>query len=281
MGEFLKKSTEKQNTHGATANSLHKESNQPVFQFVDNRPEAVKQRKLQETINNHGKQDTNVVQLLGWESLGFLNPRRYLPVPIGYTHDQMVENGLAAPHQQAQEPALHNEPVQQGHEPVAVQQPAQNGLVAHQADAQPAEAVAPPQPPTLAEFREWLTNNAVNVMAAAPAFHFYVNNGDTFRCYWNNVVHINGQVFGLGVNIHLNGHLGSTWLRGGPEGFSLNAQANPAHAPMQQRMRVLMGQNPNPNPQPNQGIRRRAGRGGGRGGRGGGRGADADNWRRR
>lgn len=36
-----------------------------------------------------------VVQAVGWESLGPLNPRRYLPTWLGgYTQRQMAENGL-------------------------------------------------------------------------------------------------------------------------------------------------------------------------------------------
>lgn len=68
-----------------------------AMHLVDNRSSSVVQRKKREGQGQpEAKTGEDVIQRLGWESLGPLNPRRYLPVVMGgYTHEQMMENGLA------------------------------------------------------------------------------------------------------------------------------------------------------------------------------------------
>ena len=87
-------------THSAAAqNNSGKNSN---AYLEDNRPEVVAQRKILKTAASNTTK--GVVQALGWETLGPLNPRRYLPVSMfGYTPDQMAENGLADPPVAAQD----------------------------------------------------------------------------------------------------------------------------------------------------------------------------------
>jgi len=88
-------------THSAAAqNNSGKNSN---TYLEDNRPEVVAQRKILKTAASNTTK--GVVQALGWETLGSLNPRRYLPVSMfGYTPEQMAENGLAGGPAAAQAP---------------------------------------------------------------------------------------------------------------------------------------------------------------------------------
>jgi len=91
-----------------------KSNNRPhALHLLDNRPKTVAQLKQQAVQsakqigqvspkNNSQRQgpmtSQQPLQLLGWESLGRLNPRRYLPEILGgYTQEQMEENGLVPP----------------------------------------------------------------------------------------------------------------------------------------------------------------------------------------
>lgn len=66
-------------------------------QMADSSPQAKQLGVLQRMATSDFNADnSNVIQAIGWESIGWLNPRRYLPVTLGgYTKSQMVENGLA------------------------------------------------------------------------------------------------------------------------------------------------------------------------------------------
>lgn len=100
MSEYANKTYGSKKDSKTVATNQQKETALGMY-LEDNRPESVVQAKLKEGINN-----TNVVQAIGWETLGPLNPRRYLPEKwYGYTQEQMEENGLAAAPPQAAMPA--------------------------------------------------------------------------------------------------------------------------------------------------------------------------------
>lgn len=70
-----------------------KKQNTSVFRLKDNRAQSAFHGSMQ---NAASQSRDGVIQAFGWESFGKLNPRRYLPEFLGgYTHEQMIENGLA------------------------------------------------------------------------------------------------------------------------------------------------------------------------------------------
>ncbi|TNE55240.1 MAG: hypothetical protein EP338_04565 [Bacteroidetes bacterium] len=174
---------------------------------------------------------------------------------------QQQQQQAAVPAPQAQQQQ------QQAPAPVAPQ-------AQQQQQAPAAVAAAQPQVPTRQDFINWLQHHGAGAIAGAPNVHFHPHNGDTLRCYWNDAARIHNHDYRLGVNIHHNGHLGSTWLVG-VDGVAVNAQDNPASAGMQARMAALLLLHPAPvaAPAPNMGAARGRGRGRGNfGARGRGRG---------
>jgi hypothetical protein len=88
---------------------------------------------------------------------------------------------------------------------------------------------------------EWLTNHGMNVVNGDPDHGRkadLLRNGDTYKFWWFNSVQLYGTTYGLGADLHLNGNMGSCWLKDGPD-FGLNAQNNPIANQMQARLRRL------------------------------------------
>ncbi|MEP2937492.1 MAG: hypothetical protein ABJM06_09160 [Gilvibacter sp.] len=101
MSEYANLSSRSKKESKAKPKAKENGSSSGVY-LEDKRTKSIVQAKLKE-----GDSNTNVVQTVGWESLGRFNPRRYIPEKFwGYTQEQMIENGLA----QAPEPAADAAP---------------------------------------------------------------------------------------------------------------------------------------------------------------------------
>lgn len=92
-----------------------------------------------------------------------------------------------------------------------------------------------------AVFLDWLRRSAVAATAGDPGRGRRANQlqgGDTFKFWWFGGVHLNGGAYGLGIDLHFNGNLGSCWIQGGPD-LSVNKQDNPVANALELRLKRL------------------------------------------